>query len=345
MKLNIISFLSAILGNHMACQIQFLQYENQILRRRITSRYVIPTQEERFELLKLGKPLGRNIKDIITIVKYDTFIRWIRYEKYPDKNVPHRKRGRKKKSPELRKIVAQMARKNKWGFTRILGELYKLGIYDFCVTTVSNILKENGIPPAPRRKETWMNSLIRHHDTLIACDFFKQWVWTLQGPRLAFALFYINIKTRKVKLAGVSKYPKPQWVLEQTEKVFQDEQFSEGGRQILIRDLDSKFTKKFDKFFRSKGYDIFHTPPRSPNLNAFAESWIGRMRNDCTNHFMIFGLNHLKHLLSEYIEYYNTKRPHMGKGLRTLSPVEQRLHGKIKTKRILGGLHHHYYRD
>jgi transposase InsO family protein len=96
-------------------------------------------------------------------------------------------------------------------------------------------------------------------------------------------------------------------------------------------------------------YDIFKTPPRSPNLNAFAESWIAKIKNECTNHFVIFGMRHLKYLVDEYADYYNTKRPHMNNGfMPPEGPPEgppEKPDGKIRASPILGGLHHHYHKE
>jgi len=108
MQINIITFLASLFSEQLASQIQFLQYENQILRRRIHKRYIIPSPEERYQLLKFGKPLGKNLKDIVTIVGYDTFQRWIRIEKDPNyMKQLYKKRGPRLKAPELRKLVAE----------------------------------------------------------------------------------------------------------------------------------------------------------------------------------------------------------------------------------------------
>jgi len=227
---------------------------------------------------------------------------------------------------------------------RILGELQKLNIRQFSKTTVSRILKEFGIPIQPKRRESWVNALKRHYDTLIACDFFKQWIWTMRGPRLAFVLFYINIRTRKVKIAGITEKPNADWVMKHTAEVLEDKGFCPDGKKILIRDLDKKFTKEFDAYLKSKGFDIYKTPKRSPNLNAFAETWIARLRKECTDNFVVFGLIHLSHLIHEYVNYYNTKRPHSGMGLMPLEHGILPSQGKINTTPILGGLHQHYWR-
>ncbi|MBI3316763.1 MAG: transposase [Candidatus Omnitrophica bacterium] len=346
MRLNIITFLAALFGDQLACQVEFLRCENRLLRKRVDKQLIRLTPEERYELIKYGKALGSNLKDIISIVRYYTFLGWLRNSKKGFRTFPYKKRGPRRKAPETRKLVVEMAKKNAWGITRILGELRRLKITYFSRSTIANILKENGIPPADQRKEPWINGLKRHYDTLVACDFFRQWIWTLQGPRLAWVLFYINIRTRRIKIAGISRNPKGAWTLEQSKKVFEDDRFTQGGKQILIRDLDCKFSKEFDKYFKEQGFRVFKTPKHSPNLNAFAETWVGKIRKECVNHFVIFGMKHLEYLVNEYANYYNTKRPHMNLGF--MPPDEsppQKSEGRIRSSPILGGLHHYYYKE
>jgi len=345
MQINIITFLASLFGDQLACQVEYLRCENRILRKRIEKERIRLTPEERYQLIKYGKTLGTNLKDIVSVVRYKTFMGWLRDYEKGFRYVPYKKRGPRLKAPEIRKLIVEMARKNAWGITRILGELRKLRIHRFSRSTIVNILRENGIPPADKRTEPWINGLKRHYDTLIACDFFRQWIWTLKGPRLAFILFYINIRTRRVRIAGISRNPKGEWTLEQSKKVFEDERFTQGGKQILIRDLDKKFSKEFDQYFKEQGFKVLKTPRHAPNLNAFAETWVAKIRKECTDHFVIFGMRHLEYLVNEYANYYNTKRPHMNKGF--LPPDEGPIkeNGKIRAAPVLGGLHHHYYKE
>ena len=345
MRLSFITFLAALLREQLNDQAAYLQCENRILHKRL-GHYVRPNPQERHELLKYGKPLGLNLKPLITIVRFDTFQRWVRQENDPDyRNRKRKKRGRPLKDPAVRSLVLEMARDNIWGYTRILGELYKLNIFRFSRTTIGNILKKNGLPPRGERTEPWMHKIKRHCDTLIACDFFRQWVWTLQGPRAFFILFFINIQTRQVRLAGIAKYPKADWVLEQTKRVFQSEKPNPAKKALLIHDLDGKFPKEFDEYFKAQGFSILKTPYRSPNLNAHAESWVDKIRSECLNHFVIFGVKHLQYLVNEYVNYHNTQRPHMAKGCRPLVAQKNKSSGQIRASPILGGLHHHYFRE
>jgi putative transposase len=157
--------------------------------------------------VKVGKPLGWAIKELITIVTPRTFTRWISGELGTNNKRPA-KPGRARTPEEIWQLVIQMARDNGWGLGRILGELKKLGIRKICKTTVRNILLEYGFDPGPKRGEgTWDDFIKIHAKTLWACDFFSNKVWTLGGLIEYFILFFIQPGTRKVHIAGITAKP------------------------------------------------------------------------------------------------------------------------------------------
>ena len=84
----------------------------------------------------------------------------------------------------------------------------------------------------------------------------------------------------------------------------------------MIRDRDSKFTASFDAVFAGADIRIIRTPVRAPRANAIAERCIGTLRRECLDHLLITGPRHLAAVLHEYIEHYNTHRPHRSLHLR-----------------------------
>jgi putative transposase len=78
----------------------------------------------------------------------------------------------------------------------------------------------------------------------------------------------------------------------------------------LIRDRDTKFTAAFDAVFTSIGARIITTPVRAPRANAIAERWIGSVRRECTDRILITGQRHLRAVLTEYVDHYDSHRPH-----------------------------------
>jgi putative transposase len=113
-----------------------------------------------------------------------------------------------------------------------------------------------------------------------------------------------------VYLVGITAHPTGARVAQQARNLLMDlgdraEQF-----RFLIRDRDTKFTAAFDAVFSGAGIGIIRTPVRAPRANAIAERWIGTLRRECFNHLLITGPHHLAVVLREFLEHYNTHRPH-----------------------------------
>jgi hypothetical protein len=83
--------------------------------------------------------------------------------------------------------------------------------------------------------------------------------------------------------------------------------------RYLARDLDFKYSKRFDQLFADNGVSIEPPASRAPNHNAFIERWIGSVHGECLNRFIVFSFGHLDHFVSCYCEYYHRARPHQWK--------------------------------
>ena len=102
-----------------------------------------------------------------------------------------------------------MARENRgWGYRRIQGALSNLG-HNLARSTIADILERHGVEPAPERsrKTTWKEFLTQHWDLIVAADFFTIEVWTAKGLRRFIVLFFIELSTRRVEIAGISAVP------------------------------------------------------------------------------------------------------------------------------------------
>jgi putative transposase len=205
-------YLAATTDRELARMIEFLKEENRILRGKLPGRITV-THKERQRLIKFGRGLGTAIRELITIVSPRTFARWLSGETVRRKGT--RKPGRPKTAVEIRELIVQFARDNVWGYTRILGELKKLGIA-VSRSTVVAILEENGLDPGPKRGEgTWNDFIKRHSETLWACDFFTKKVWTKCGLTDVFVLFFIHVGNRRVQISGMTTNPDEEWVVQQ----------------------------------------------------------------------------------------------------------------------------------
>ena len=262
------------------------------------------------------------------------------------------KPGRPRKPEEIRELVVRLAKETGWGYKRIHGELWKLGIRSVSKSTVARIIRESGLDPGPKRGEgTWHDFVQRHLRTLWACDFFCKPVWTLRGPIMYYVLFFIHIETRRVHVVGMTPNPNGVWMVERAREL--NEFFGQQGERCpthIVRDRDGKFTPEFCSVLESTGIQFRTTSRRSPNMNPFAESWVGSIKQECLDHFMVFGEKHLKYLVDEYLTYYHEERPHQGLGNRlpdeSAVPPEIRRFGadEIVCHERLGGLLKHYER-
>lgn len=161
-----------------------------------------------------------------------------------------------------------------------------------------------------------------------------------------------SIESRRAFVAGVTANPDTAWVRQQARNA--STQMADWGlpaSRILI-DHDGKFTDKFDAVFEADGTEVKRVGPVAPNLNAYAERWVQSLRTECLDHFVICGEGHLRHVLKEYLEHYNSERPHQAKGnvpLPETDTEEPRIlpfpSGGVRGRERLGGLLKHYYRE
>lgn len=240
------------------------------------------------------------------IVTPDTLLRWHRRRIARHWTQTTRGPGRPSTAPEIRQLVARLAAENPtWGYRRIHGELVGLG-HRIASSTVWSILKTSGIDPAPHRSEvTWSQFL--HSQAAVACDFFTVDTALL---RRYYVLFFIDIPTRQVFFAGVTANPTGAWATQAARNLFLRHANELTDAQALVRDRGSQFIDTFDEIFRTEGMKILKTPVRTPVANTFAERWIGSIRRELLDRTIIWNQRQLERLVADYIDHYNTHRPH-----------------------------------
>jgi putative transposase len=163
----------------------------------------------------------------------------------------HQGPGRPPIAPELRDLILRLARENpSWGYQRIRGELRKLG-HAVAATTVQTVLRRRRVPPAPRRAGLAWPAFLRAQATgLLACDFFTVETARLQ---LFYMLFFIEVRTRRVFVAGCTAHPTAAWVSQQARAITWDVAEAGSTLTVLLRDRDTKFGPAFDAVFRAQG--------------------------------------------------------------------------------------------
>src|SRR5262249_42765610 len=153
-------------------------------------------------------------------------------------------------------------------------------------------LRSQRVPPAPRRSQTTWREFVRQHAAqMLACDFFTFETAWLQRLHV---LFFIELATRRVHLAGVTANPTGECVAQQARNLAW--MLQDGVLQVryLLRDRDSKFTSSFDHVLRSEGVEIVVLPFRAPRSNSIAERFVGTCRRELLDHLLIFGVRHLE---------------------------------------------------
>lgn len=181
-----------------------------------------------------------------------------------------------------------------------------------------------------------------YKEQLLACDFFTIETIFL---RTVYVLVFIELGTRRVHLAGITSHLDGQWVAQQARQLVWQFDETDTNFLCLIRDNDSKYTESFDTAFESQQTHIVPTPIRAPNANTYMERWIRSAREECLDHILIINEAHLRRMLNEYLNYYNSRRPHQG--LEQQSPIprpEPEATGKVSRRQVLGGIINDYFR-
>ena len=325
-------------------EIVVLRHELAILRRQVHRPTFRPA--DRWFLAAASRLLPR-VKWSMFLVTPATLLRWHRWM-VAKRWTYARRPGRPPIAKERRALIVRLARENpRWGYQRIVGELKGLAIV-ISATTVKKILREAQLGPAGTRKgPSWREFLRAQAKSVIAVDFFT--VDTVWLQRL-YVLFFIEVASRRVHLAGCTAHPNAEWVTQQARHVAWTFAEREEPVRFLIRDHDRKFMGGFDAVFEAENIRILRTPIQVPEANGVAERFIRTARSECLDWLLILSARHLERTLTVFIDHYNGWRPHRSLDLappngRT-SPTTWTGTQPITLKRRdrLGGLLHEYER-
>jgi transposase InsO family protein len=183
---------------------------------------------------------------------------------------------------------------------------------------------------------------------LVATDFFTAEVWTLGGLVTYYVLFFLHLGSREVHIAGMTSHPNEAWMMQVARNVTMEEWGFLAPGQYLIHDWDGKYCPAFQQLIDTAGVTRVSLPPRSPNLNAYAERWVRSVKEECLSRLILFGEASLRHALTQYVEHFHHERNHQGKGNVLLFPVVSQgtaRAGPIQCRERLGGLLKYYGRE
>ncbi len=242
--------------------------------------------------------------------------------------------GRPRLSQEVRELIAIMSRDNPlWGTERIRGELAKLGL------AVSNrsIRRYRWRGPVRSPSQTWRTFLANHRRQIWAADLFTVHTLTF---RTLYVLFFIAHGRRELVHFNITAHPTAAWVWRQLIEA------TPWGRKphYLIRDRDRVYGGDFVQRAKALRIQTLLTPVRAPQANAIAERMVQTCRTECLDHLIVINERHLQRLLSEFVAYYNTERPHRTLAMDTPYEHPKVRAGPVSSRAILGGLHHVYSR-
>jgi putative transposase len=324
-------------------EIVVLRHELAVLRRRVKRPPL--RAADRWFLAVAARTLPRVMWGAF-LVTPATLLRWHRrlvakrwtYDRPP---------GRPAIDREVRALIIRLARENpRWGYQRIVGELKGLGVV-VSATTVKKILRQEQLGPVGKRRgPTWREFLRSQAASVIAVDFFTvDTVWL----RRLYVLFFIELASRRVHVAGCTAHPDAEWVTQQARQVTWTLSQPQTVR-FLIRDRDRKFTDSFDAVFEAQGARIIQTPIQTPEANGIAERFVRMVRSECLDWLLIGSVDHLERALTLFMEHYNNHRPHRtldlappnGRPAIARCPDTSRI--PVKRRDRLGGLIHEYRR-
>ena len=338
------------INRHQEDLIDYLREENRVLREHLGQRPLRLTDAQRRRLAVRGQKLGRRVlRQVAGIVTPDTILRWYRRlvaTKYDGR--ARRRRGRPMTRREIADLVVRMAIENPtWGYTRIRGALSNLG-HAIARSTVQRILHDQGIDPAPERSQRtpWKTFLQAQWDGLTACDLFTVEVLTLAGLRQYLVFFVIELQSRRVAIAGIHPQPDGAWMEQMARNLTDPVDGVLRTARHLIHDRDPLYTHRFAEILTSAGVQPVRLPPKSPNLNAYAERFVRSIKEECLERVVPLGEGHLRRLVHEYVAHYHGERNHQGLGNRLLrrAPPPVRPDTDVQRRVRLGGLLSFYHR-
>ncbi len=301
-------------GDKRDAEILALRHQILVLQRRIERPNFTPAA--RTILAVLSRAFDRRrLQCVMLIVKPATVIGWHRrLVAHHWTQPPQPQTGRPATPTEIRRLVLRLNTDNPtWGYRRIHGELRRLG-HSVCVaaSTVWKILRDNGREPTPNRTgPTWSEFIQSQAHAIIATDFLRVDTVTL---RRLHVLFFIEIDTRRVHLAGITTNPTGPWTTQAARNL--TIAYRKAIR-FVIRDGAGQHTRTFDNVFAAIGAEAIKTPPGAPQANAFAERWVRSVRHELLDRTLIWNERQLHRLLDDFVEHYNEHRPHRSLNQRT----------------------------
>jgi transposase InsO family protein len=304
----LLAYVTGLVNQRLLLQCEYLIAENRILRSHVSGRLRL-SDAERSTLAEIGKRLGRKcLAEVACVAKPETILAWYRrliarkFDGSKHRSYP----GRPRVDPELEALIVRMAQENgSWGYDRIAGALANIG-HHVSDQTVGNVLRRHGIPTAPKRRQTttWKDFISAHMAVLAGSDFFTVEVLSWRGLATYYVLFFIHLQTRQITVAGITRHPTEAWITQMARNAVNDTSGALRHCRYVLHDRDTKFSAAFDDVLASEGIQSLKIPPRSPNLNAYAERWVRSVKEECLSPLILFGERSLHRAVTEFVAHF-----------------------------------------
>src|SRR6202011_1789015 len=140
----------------------------------------------------------------------------------------------------------------------------------------------------------------------------------------SLVLFLISLADRVVSIAGITTRPDESWMLQIARNETDSQTGALHAKRYLIIDRDTKYSEQFRRLIRDEGTNVIRLPPRSPNLNAYAERFVRSIKDECLDHIIFVGQGSLRRAVAEYVSHYHQERNHQGLENRLIVPTRPR---------------------
>src|SRR5215467_4519801 len=254
--------------------------------------------------------------------------------------------------------TARRAEKETLSYEQYLSELAQRECEERRRKRIGKLLKESGLPlekslanfdgkRLPVKVSRQMKVLLeggfldRKENLLITIE-----AWTRRGLQRFFILFFMELSTRKVEIAGIASGPSGLWMNQIGRNLTDAVDGLLKGKRYLIHDRDPLFTAEFLSLLGEAGVASVKLPPRSPNLNAHAERSVRTIKESCLERMVLFGESAVRKATAEFMAHYHSERNHQGLDNALICPELEhaRGEGKVHRRERLGGLLNYYYR-
>jgi len=321
----LLAYVTGMVNQQLLLQNGYLIAENRILRSHLPARVRL-TDPQRATLAAIGKRLGRQaLESVALVAKPENILGWYR------KLIAHKFDGSKHRTypgrppiaGEITELIVRMARENSGcGYDRIAGALKNLG-FNVSDQSVGNVLRRFGVAPAPKRRQqmSWAHFIRTHMSVLAGVNFFIVEVLTWRGLATYYVLFFLHLETRRVTVAGITQHPTEEWMVQMARNAVDVIDGTLLSVRYALHDRDTKFRGSFEAMLRCSGVEPIRLPPRSPNLNAFAERWVRSIKHECLSKLILLGELSLRRAVTEFLRHYHLERNHQGKENMLLFPV------------------------